>query len=115
MIAMLQVYDIVQPSPAGPGWIHYAVTLASAMLMYVFALYKGFNGATDFLRRAFPSRSDRFYVWADLITVTLAGTFFGIVLYSPTNLQQSLAAGVGWVGALQVLMNREDPHRPNNV
>jgi hypothetical protein len=89
--------------------VDFLVTLGSALLMYVFALHRGFGGALPFLRRAFPDRSDRFYVWADLVVVTVGGAFFGFGLYMPVDVPKAMAAGIGWIGALNVAMRKADP------
>ena len=106
---MLQnVMEWFAPDPGRPDPIDYLVTLVSALLMYVFALNRGFGGALAFLRQAFPNRSERFYVWCDLIVVTLGGSFVGFVLYWPVDITRAMAAGFGWMGALNVALRKAE-------
>src|SRR5688572_15537081 len=92
------------PDPGKPDPVDFLITLISAILMYVFALNRGFGGAVAFLKRAIPNRSEQFYTWFDLIVVTLGGSFIGFVLYSPVDATRAMAAGLGWMGALNVAL-----------
>ena len=98
------MFDLLTASidKANPDWLDLAVTVGTVMFAYVFSLYKGFTGAERFLRSAFPRRSKAFYTWADAALVTLGGSFFGFLLLSPVNVQQSIAAGLGWIAALSI-------------
>lgn len=86
------------------GALYYLTTLFGATAMYVFALNKGFEGAIPFLRRFFPNRTDTFYNRVDFFIVILAGSIIGTISFSPQSTLQALAAGFGWVGAMNVLM-----------
>ncbi len=90
---------------------YYLITLFGAFCMYVFSLNRGFQGAVDFLRRFFPNHTPVFYDRLDFFVVILAGSVIGTIFFSPTNTFQALAAGFGWVGAINVLLSpRGDNH-----
>ena len=82
----------------------YLVTLFGTVATYVFQLHKGFEGATSFLRRVLPKHSDAFYARVDFVIVAITGSCFGLIIFSPQNAFQALAAGCGWVSALNVMM-----------
>ena len=84
--------------------LFYLTTLFGATAMYVFALNKGFEGAFPFLKRVFPGHSDTIYNRIDFFIVIFAGSIIGTICFSPTSSLQALAAGFGWVGAMNVLM-----------
>ena len=91
-----------------PPWlVYYLTTLFGATAMYVFSLHKGFQGAVDFLKRFFPGRAQVFYDRVDFVIVIFAGSLIGTIAFAPTNTLQALAAGFGWVGAINVLMNQK--------
>jgi hypothetical protein len=85
----------------------YLITLFGSTAMYVFSLSKGFHGSVDFLRKMFPDHSQLFYDRIDFFVVIFAGSVIGTIFFSPTNTLQALAAGFGWVGAINVLMSRK--------
>jgi hypothetical protein len=84
----------------------YYTALFGAAAMYIFSLQKGFEGSIPFLKRAFPGRADHVYVRIDFLIVIVFGSIIGFVTISPTNTLQALAAGVGWVGSVNVLVSR---------
>jgi hypothetical protein len=84
---------------------YYVITLFGAFCMYVFSLTKGFQGAVSFLKRFFPGHSDVFYDRLDFFVVILAGSIIGTIFFSPNSALQALAAGFGWVGAVNVLLS----------
>ena len=122
--------DLPSPTPlplpseaaALPGWLRgfltflntsegnhilcYIVTLFGATAMYVFSLYKGFQGAIDFLKRLFPNHSASFYARVDFFVVIVAGSIIGFILFSPGTPIQALCAGLGWVGAMNTVVTK---------
>ena len=91
----------------GKSVINYLITLFGATAMYVFSLNRGFDGAVYFLKRFFPGRSDAFYDRVDFLVVILSGSIVGTVFFSPDNALEALAAGFGWVGAMNVLLSHK--------
>ena len=63
-------------------------------------MFRGFEGATPFLKRFFPNRSDVFYFRADVVVTVAAGSVLGLVVFQPANYFAAVAAGTGWVGTL---------------
>jgi|SRR5690349_2216902 len=92
----------------------YLVTLFGAVAMYIFSLQKGFEGAGPFLKKVLPDRSPVFYDRLDFILVTLTGSFIGWIVFAPTSSFQALAAGFGWVGAINVLISQGE-NRARNI
>lgn len=88
--------------------LYYATTLFGSTAMYVFSLNKGFHGSVDFLRKMFPNHSPVFYDRIDFFIVVFAGSVIGTIFFSPTNTLQALAAGFGWVGAINILLSRKE-------
>jgi hypothetical protein len=86
--------------------VYYLITLFGASSMYIFSLTKGFNGAVEFLEHFFPGRSKPFYDRLDFFIVSFAGAMIGTIFYNPASSLQALAAGFGWVGAVNVLMHK---------
>lgn len=84
----------------------YITTLFGATAMYVFSLNRGFQGAIDFLKRFFPNRPESFYARVDFFVVILAGSIIGFILFSPSTTIQALCAGLGWVGAMNTIVNK---------
>jgi len=90
---------------ANPDIVHYLATLFGAIAMYIFSLFKGFEGATPALRKLFPNRSQVYYDRLDFLLVTVCGSIIGTIFFQPHDSLQGLSAGFGWVGALSVLTN----------
>ena len=86
-------------------------TLCGATALYLFSLAKGFKGSTPVLRRLLPSRSDVFYDRLDFFVVIVFGSIIGSVFFVPSNPPQALAAGFGWIAAVNVLSSPGQPHR----
>ncbi|HEY2955738.1 MAG TPA: hypothetical protein VGK89_10870 [Candidatus Eisenbacteria bacterium] len=90
--------------PAVIASVRFLIVLFGSVAMYVFQLNRGFEGALGFLRRILPGRSDAFYSRVDFIVVSLAGSAIGQIIFEPRTPFQALAAGVGWVGAMNSLL-----------
>ncbi|MDX6496970.1 MAG: hypothetical protein QOG23_230 [Blastocatellia bacterium] len=88
---------------------YYVITLFGAFCMYVFSLTRGFQGAISFLKKFFPGHSEVFYDRLDFFVVILAGSIIGTIFFSPNSALQALAAGFGWVGAVNVLLSPKGP------
>lgn len=98
--AIRQVID----DPFSRTLLYYLLTLFGAVAMYIFSSAKGFEGSIKFLQRLFPGKPTTFYERADFFLVTIFGSIIGTVFFCPTSAIQALAAGFGWVGAVNVLM-----------
>ena len=96
----------VANSPHFAAIVNYVITLFGATAMYVFTLHKGFDGSVPFLRRMFPGRRKVFYDRVDFLIMIFAGSVIGTIFFSPSNTLQALAAGFGWVGAINVLISQ---------
>lgn len=88
-----------------PRVLYFFITMFGASSMYVFSLMKGFEGAVSFLTRVLPGREQVFYDRLDFAVVVTAGSIIGYIFFSPASELEALAAGFGWVGAINVLMN----------
>jgi hypothetical protein len=91
---------------AGPefeGVRNYFFTMCGATSLYLFSLSKGFNGSTPVLKRLFPDRKEVFYDRVDFIVVIVLGSIIGYVFFHPNTPPQSLAAGFGWIAAVNAL------------
>ncbi len=84
----------------------FAVTLLGSVAMYMFSLHQGFEGAVSFLKRMFPNRAQVFYDRVDFIVVTLFGSFIGYIIFEPSNTAKALTAGLGWISAISIIMNK---------
>ena len=84
--------------------LHFTITLFGAVAMYVFSLKKGMEGAIPFLKKFFPGKSQVFYDRTDFFLVSIAGSVIGTIFFAPASTMEALAAGFGWVGAVNVLM-----------
>jgi hypothetical protein len=104
--------DVLLDNPRAIAFGLYVVTLFGTVATYVFGLQKGFEGSVAFLRRIAPDRSDVFYSRVDFLIVTFVGSLIGLIIFAPRNAFQALAAGCGWVGALNVLLSARPPHTP---
>lgn len=88
--------------------LYYFTTLFGAISMYVFSLNKGFSGSIDFLKAFFPNRQEVFYIRCDFIVVNIVGSIVGTIFFNPSSALEALAAGFGWVGAINILLKRND-------
>jgi hypothetical protein len=86
-------------------WL-YLITLLGATSTYVFSLNKGFAGATSFLQRIFPGRSDAFYARLDFFLVTFIGSGIAFILFGPVDNPKAVMAGLGWVSAVNVALKK---------
>lgn len=88
-----------------PALWTYLVTLFGSTAMYVFTQSKkGFVGAKHFLKKMFPDRSEAFYFRTDFLLVVIFGSAIGFIVFSPHESLEALAAGFGWVGAMNTLL-----------
>lgn len=78
-------------------------TLCGSTSLYMFSLSKGFQGSTPVLKRLFPGNRVVFYDRLDFIIVIVLGSIIGTVFFVPTTPAQALAAGFGWITAVNVL------------
>jgi len=95
----------LDPSIAGDMTL-YAKTLLGATATYIFALRRGFKGATEFLQTMFPDRPAVFYDRMDFLLVSVIGSMIGFLFYAPQTSAQALAAGLGWVSAINVALKK---------
>ena len=86
--------------------LRYLTTLFGATAMYVFSLNRGFEGSVSWLRRMWPGRDAVVYDRLDFLIVIFGGSVIGFISFSPASAYQALAAGFGWVGSINVLMNK---------
>ncbi|HEU4560554.1 MAG TPA: hypothetical protein VFS20_22070 [Longimicrobium sp.] len=95
-----------------PRVLYFFITMFGASSMYVFSLMKGWP--VSFLKRVLPGREQVFYDRLDFAVVVTAGSIIGYIFFSPASELEALAAGFGWVGAINVLMNpnQESGGRP---
>lgn len=87
--------------------INYSTTLFGVIVMYIFSLDKGFTGASENIKKLLPNKKDVFYSRMDFILVIFIGSIVGTIFFSPDSTLEALAAGVGWVGALNVLTTKK--------
>lgn len=81
----------------------FILTVCGSTSLYLFSLSKGFQGSLPRLRHLVPGRSNVFYDRLDFLIVVLLGSIIGTVFFGPTNNLQALAAGFGWISAVNVL------------
>ena len=94
---------------AAPPVLNFFATLFGSVAMYMFSLYKGFEGTTPALKKLLPNRPQVYYDRLDFVAVVITGSIIGTIFFQPKNALQGLSAGFGWVGALSVLTNPKDP------
>lgn len=79
---------------------YFTLTLLGAVGAYVFSVQKGFKGAEEFINKIMP----RAWPWAktisDLLLSVGVGSIIGAAIFEPNTPQSALAAGIGWVAAL---------------
>jgi uncharacterized membrane protein YbjE (DUF340 family) len=83
----------------------FLTTLFGSVAMYMFSLYKGFEGTTPALKRLMPNKTQVYYDRLDFLFVVVTGSIIGTIFFHPKDALQGLSAGFGWVGALSVLTN----------
>lgn len=86
--------------------LRYLTTLFGATAMYIFSLNQGFEGSIRWLKRMFPNCSSVTYERLDFFIVVLAGSLIGFISFNPSSAYEALAAGFGWVGSINVLLNK---------
>jgi uncharacterized membrane protein YbjE (DUF340 family) len=86
--------------------LRYLTTLFGATAMYVFSLNQGFEGSVRWLKKMFPNRATVTYDRLDFLIVVLAGSLIGFISFNPSSAYEALAAGFGWVGSINVLLNK---------
>jgi hypothetical protein len=82
--------------------------------MYLFASAKGLESTVPRLKLLIPGKSDTFYYRLDFFLVIILGSLVGYIFFEPKQSIQALAAGCGWVGALNVLIQEKLP-RPQSL
>lgn len=83
--------------------MYFAITLFAATVAYLFSVNSKLKSSVPALKRLIPSRSDAFYDRIDFIVMTFGGAVIGFVFFDPTTARQALSAGLGWVGAVNIL------------
>src|SRR5262245_51555389 len=87
--------------------LRFSITLLGAVTMYLFSLQKGFHGSSEVLEKLFPARQQSFYYRVDFLLSTVLGAILGTIIYQPSTSIQALAAGLGWVGAVNILAKKK--------
>jgi hypothetical protein len=83
--------------------LYFIVTLFAATVAYLFSVQGKLKSSVPALQKLLPSRSDAFYNRLDLLLVIIGGSVIGFVFFNPTTARQALSAGMGWVGAVNIL------------
>jgi hypothetical protein len=108
----MELLNLIVSSPVTSkifsGCLMYGAALLGAVLMYFFAAKNGLEGTIPRLQRLLPDRHEAFYFRVDFVLVILLGPIVGLICFTPTNAFQALAAGCGWVSALNVLAQQKD-------
>jgi hypothetical protein len=87
--------------------------MLGAVLMEIFSLAKGFDGAKPWLRDI-TGWSERAVFRSNAVLVVIVGTLVGSALVNPTTRAQALTAGLGWVGLLNTGAARGKRLRSSN-
>lgn len=95
-------------TPEGQAISLYLTTLFGSFTMYIFSFQKGFEGSVSVLRRLFPQRKKVFYDRLDFFLVVISGSFVGMILFIPSNHVQAFSAGLGWVGAVTMILRDKE-------
>lgn len=90
----------------------YLTTALGAAAMQVFSMNRGFEGSIAWLKRMWPGHSKAFYHRWDFILVVVIGSLIGYMLFRPAEVQNALAAGFGWVGAVSVFADQRPTASP---
>jgi hypothetical protein len=98
---MLQTLQSLVAVVKIPGW-----TLLGCVTAYIYSEQRETNRSKSFLRGLFPKRTEAFYFRLDFLLSASIGTALGIILYSPHNSYQALAAGIGWTAAFSLLLTQ---------
>jgi len=94
-------------SKEGEKFTFYFITLFGSFIMYIFSFQKGFEGSISVLKRLFPKRRKVFYDRMDFFLVVISGSFVGMILFQPVSDVQAFTAGLGWVGAINMVLRSQ--------
>jgi hypothetical protein len=86
---------------------YYLTVLFGCIVGQVFAVWKDFGGTRAFIRSVFPRWEDPIVHRMDFVLVSILGSILGMLLFRPTEYQQALFAGIGWVATIQALSQRQ--------
>lgn len=86
-----------------PTVLIYGVTFLGSLLTYFYTSTKGLEGTIPILRRRFPDRSPLFYLRLDFLAMIVIGPIFSFICFNPADTLEALAAGCGWVSAINIL------------
>jgi hypothetical protein len=86
--------------------LYYLGTVLGVAATHIFSMRRGFEGSVPFLKRFFPGHGDVFYRRLDFLLVVLFGSLIGTIFFAPSNMVEGFAAGVGWDGAFNTVMNQ---------
>lgn len=78
------------------------ITVLGSLIMYLIAEGKNFPGIQIKIKQLYPSMSDEKVSRLDFIFMVFVGAFIGTIFFQPHNPITALAAGLGWVGALNM-------------
>ena len=98
----------IAESPGFDALIKYLITLLGSFTMYLYSFSKGFEGSITVLKRLFPSKKKVFYDRMDFLLVIFLGSAIGSIFFQPQDSLQALAAGFGWVGAINIMLNNKE-------
>lgn len=94
-------------SVALPALNLYGTALLGSLLMYFFAATKGLEGTIPRLKQLLPGKDETLYYRLDFFIVIVVGPIVGLICFQPEKPLQALAAGCGWVAALNVLIQQK--------
>lgn len=107
-MSILESLAVLTQAEVFQSIIRYMITLLGSFSMYLFSFSKGFDGTGAKLRHLFPNRKRVFYDRVDFILVVVLGSAIGTIFFGPKDSIQALAAGFGWVGAVNILLAKRD-------
>ena len=96
-------------SDAGKWTVNFIVTLFGSVAMYMFSVYRGFQGAGPALKVLLPNRPQVLYDRIDFLFTVFAGSIIGTIYFHPPDPLHALFAGFGWVSALSILAKQKGP------
>jgi uncharacterized membrane protein YbjE (DUF340 family) len=85
----------------------FLLTLCGSTALYLFSLSRGFRGSSPVLKKLMPGHRDHYYDRVDFVVMIVFGSIIGTVFFVPTTATQALAAGFGWISAVNVLVGTE--------
>jgi len=92
-------------SPTQLWLLNYSVTFFGAVVIYIFSLNPKSTSTLRFLKQFFPNKTEQFYIWLDFVIVIFTGTILVTIILSPQDPKAALSAGLGFMGALNSLVN----------